>query len=309
MTDDQLRRTLGRIGLWTFAFEQQPAAAVRDAAAEIDELGYGALWFGEGEGRDSFGQAWLLLDATRRITVASGIADMGRRTPQATAAATRTLDDAHPGRYLLGLGGHRVAGTPGSTPAGPLAGTRAYLDELDAAPGGPAVTAPAGDPVRRRLLAALGPAMLRLAATRTRGAHTYFVPPEHTASARAALGPDALLAVEQAVVLDPDPARARETATAHVAVYTTYAAHQQANLRRLGFTDDDLTPADPSRRLTDALVAHGGLDTVARRVQEHFDAGADHVCLQVLTPDGAGLPLPAWRELAALLPQHTDRAV
>ncbi|MFD8597591.1 TIGR03620 family F420-dependent LLM class oxidoreductase [Kitasatospora sp. NPDC059646] len=299
MKEDQLRRGLGRIGLWTFAFEQQPAAAVREAAAEIDELGYGALWFGEGRGRDSFGQAWLLLDATRRITVASGIADMGRRTAQATAAATRTLDDAHPGRYLLGLGGHRVAGTAGSTPAGPLADTRRYLDELDTAPGGPA-TETGTDPVRRRLLAALGPAMLRLAATRTAGAHTYFVPPEHTALARTALGPDAVLAVEQAVVLDPDPARARETATAHVAVYTTYAAHQQANLRRLGFTDQDLAPT-PGRRLVDALVAHGDLDAVARRVGEHLDAGADHVCLQVLTPGQAELPLPAWRELAAAL--------
>ncbi|WP_244305561.1 hypothetical protein [Kitasatospora cheerisanensis] len=142
--------------------------------------------------------------------------------------------------------------------------------------------------------------MLRLAAARTAGAHTYFVPPEHTALARTALGPDAVLAVEQAVVLDPDPARARETATAHVAVYTTYAAHQQANLRRLGFTDQDLAPA-PSRRLVDALVAHGDLDAVARRVGEHLDAGADHVCLQVLTPDPAELPLPAWRELAAAL--------
>ncbi|GAA3023150.1 TIGR03620 family F420-dependent LLM class oxidoreductase [Streptosporangium longisporum] len=293
---------LGRVGIWTFAFDDQPAARVREAAAEIEELGYGALWFGEGFGRDSVSQSWLLLSATRRLVVGAGIANIALRDPITMAAAERALNEAYPGRYLLGLGGHRVSDTPiqmdgYSIPSrGRAVHTMgAYLDAMDAIPlGSPA---PATPP--RRVLAALGPRMLALAADRTLGAHPYFVPVEHTHRAREIMGSGALLAVEQAVVLDTDLARAREVARGHLEPYITMAPHQIASLRRLGFGDDDLADGG-SDRLVDAIVAYGDADVIAERVRAHLDAGADHVCLQVLTSTPSALPLPEWRELAAL---------
>ncbi|MER7538457.1 TIGR03620 family F420-dependent LLM class oxidoreductase [Streptomyces sp. NPDC097704] len=299
----EARTGLGRVGIWTFAYEGQPAGRVRESAAELEELGYGSIWFGEAYGRDTFGQAWLLLSATRRITVASGIANIAFREPIATAGATRTLGEAFPGRYVLGLGGHRVDDTvhevdgyPVPTRGRALHTMRAYLDAMDAAP----AHGPAPDPAPRRVLAALGPKMLELAAERTWGAHPYFVPVEHTERARRILGPHAFLGVEQAVVLDTDLGRAREVATAHVAGYVAAAAHQVASMRRLGFGDEDLV-GGPSRRLVDAIVAYGDVDAIRRRVVQHLDAGADHVCLQVLTADPLALPDREWRELAPAL--------
>ncbi|MGW5779649.1 TIGR03620 family F420-dependent LLM class oxidoreductase [Streptomyces sp. NPDC003863] len=299
----EARTGLGRVGIWTFAYEGQPAGRVRESAAELEELGYGAIWFGEAYGRDTFGQAWLLLSATRRITVASGIANIAFREPIATAGAARTLGEAFPGRYVLGLGGHRVDDTvhevdgyPVPTRGRALHTMRAYLDAMDAAP----AHGPVPDPAPRRVLAALGPKMLELAAERTWGAHPYFVPVEHTERARRILGPHAFLGVEQAVVLDTDRGRAREVATAHVAGYVAAAAHQVASLRRLGFGDEDLV-GGPSRRLVDAIVAYGDVDAIRRRVVRHLDAGADHVCLQVLTADPLALPDREWRELAPAL--------
>jgi probable F420-dependent oxidoreductase len=293
----------GVIGIWTFAFDGEPAGRVREAAAEIEELGYGAIWYGEALGRDSVGQAWLLLTATRRLTVASGIANIALRDPVAMATAERTLGEAFPGRYLLGLGGHRVDDTVREYDGYPMPALgnavrtmRAYRDAMDVVPAHSPVPVPAPP----RVLAALGPKMLALAAERTRGAHPYFVPVDHTARAREIMGPDAYLAVEQAVVLDPDATRAREIATAHVAGYVSMAPHQVANIQRLGFGDEDIL-AGPSRRLVDAIVAHGDVGTIQKRVQEHLDAGADHVCIQVLTADPAALPLPEWRELAPAL--------
>lgn len=166
---------------------------------------------------------------------------------------------------------------------------------------------PLPDPTPRRLLAALGPRMLTLAAELTWGAHTYFVPAEHTERARRIMGPDAFLGIEQAVVLDHDPDRAREVATAHVAGYLA-APHQVASLRRLGFGDEDVV-GGPSRRLVDAIVAHGDTEAIRRRVQQHLEAGADHVCLQVLTADPARLPQEEWRELAPVLVPHHARVV
>jgi probable F420-dependent oxidoreductase len=297
------RGGLGRVGIWTFDFDGQPAGRVRDAAAEIEELGYGAIWYGEAFGRDTVGQAWLLLSATRRLTVASGIANIAFRDPIAMATAARTLGDAFPGRYLLGLGGHRVDDTIREWDGYPMPARgkavttmRAYLDAMDAVP----AHGPAPDPAPPRVLAALGPKMLALAGERAWGAHPYFVSVDHTARAREIMGPDAFLGVEQAVVLDADLARAREVATAHVAGYVSMAPHQEANVRRLGFGDADLV-AGPSSRLVDAIVAHGDLEAIRKRVHEHFDAGADHVCVQALTSDPTALPLREWRELAPAL--------
>jgi probable F420-dependent oxidoreductase len=149
--------------------------------------------------------------------------------------------------------------------------------------------------------------IVKLAAERTWGAHTYFVPVEHTVRARQIMGPDAFLTVEQAVVLDHDPDRAREVATAHVAGYLAMAPHHEANVRRLGFADQDII-GGPSRRLVDAIVAHGDTETIRRRVSQHLQAGASHVCLQALTAAPTELPRQQWRELAPVLVPHRTAA-
>ena len=288
---------IGRIGIWTFQFDQQPWAAIAEAAAELEELGYGALWFPESRGREALAQAALLLSATRRIAVVPGIASIYARDAMAMAAGQRTLGEAFPGRFLLGLGvSHRpaVEGIRGHTYGPPLATMRAYLDAMDAAPYAP--PRPTDEP---RVLAALGPKMLELARDRTVGAHPYFVPVEHTRRARRALGPGPLLAPEQAVVLERDPGRAREIARGHLARYLGLENYTN-NLRRLGYGDADLASSG-SDRLVDAIVGWGGLDDVVARVRAHLDAGADHVCLQVLPPDPTGLPRGEWRELAKAL--------
>lgn len=302
------QRELGAVGLWTWAFDRQPATLVRDAAAEIEELGFGAIWFGEGFGRDTVGQAWLLLSATERIVVAAGIANIALRDPLAMATAERALGEAFPDRYLLGLGGHRVAGRPveadGYTiPAGgkPLALMGGYLDAMDAVP----AHGPVPDPAPRRVIGALGPRMLELAARRTWGAHPYFVPVAHTARAREMLGHRPFLGVEQPVVLDTDVSRAREVARAYVAAYASGAPHQAANLHRLGFGDDDIS--EPSGRLVDAIMAYGDLSAIEERIGQHLAAGADHVCLQVVGTDPTTLPLAAWRELSAIVPTQSAR--
>ncbi|MCK9897820.1 TIGR03620 family F420-dependent LLM class oxidoreductase [Frankia sp. AgB32] len=289
------------------ALDAHPAGRVREAAAEIEELGYGALWYGEAFGRDTVSQAWLLLSATQRLTVASAIANITFRDPVAMATATRALGEAHPGRYLLGLGGHRVDDTLHQLDGYPMpavgravSSMTAYLAAMDAVP----VHSLPAQPAPRRVLAALGPRMLALAAERTWGAHPYFVPVDHTRQARRIMGSAAFLAVEQAVVLDTDADRARDLATAHVAGYVAMAAHHEANVRRLGFDDADLV-GGPSRRLVDAIVAHGDVEVIRDRVREHLDAGANHVCVQVLTADPTALPDREWRELAPALVQRT----
>ncbi|AXB44506.1 TIGR03620 family F420-dependent LLM class oxidoreductase [Amycolatopsis albispora] len=270
------------VGIWTFAFDTRPIGEVVEAAREIEELGFESIWCGEYRGREAFTQAGLLLAATEKLTVATGIARFGERTPLAAAAAGRTLAEAHPGRFVLGLGGH----LPGDRP---LRRFTEYLDGMDNA----GLISPAAP--YRRVLAALGPRMLELAASRTDGAHSYFVPPEHTAIAREAVGPKGYLVVEQSVVLDPDPASARQAAREFVGQYVGMAAHHRANLRRLGFTDDDLT--EVSDRLVSAIVASGE-QAVHDRIRAHLDAGADHVCVQVISD---GLPRAEWRVLADLV--------
>ncbi len=288
---------LGRIGIWTFQFERQPWAAIAEAAAEVDALGYGALWVPEFRGREVFAQASLLLSTTRRIVVASGIASIYARDAVAMAGGQRTLCEAFSGRFLLGLGvshGPVVERLRGHAYRPPLATMRAYLAAMDAAPYDPPRAAEGP-----RVLAALGPRMLALARDRAAGAHPYFVPVEHTRQARAILGPGPLLAPEQAVVLERDPERAREIARRHVAPYLA-AENYANNLRRLGYGDTDLANGG-SDRLVDALVGWGSLDAVVARVQAHLDAGADHVGVQVLPADPASLPRREWRELAAAL--------
>ncbi len=295
---------IGRVGIWTSLLDTQPSARAQEAVAVLEDLGYPAIWFPESRGRESFTHASLLLAGTRRIVVATGITNMWARDAMAMMGAHRTLTEAFPDRFLLGIGvshAPTVEHLRGHRYEKPLAAMRAYLDAMDAAPF--LAAGPSTEPVR--VLAALGPKMLELAARRSAGAHPYFVPVEHTALAREVLGERPLLAPEQAVVLERDPSTAREIARLHTVRYLQLDNYAN-NLRRLGYGDDDLRNGG-SDRLVDAIVAWGDLDAVAGRVQAHLDAGADHVSVQVLVPapprptDPVSLPLGGWRELAPAL--------
>ena len=293
-----LAARIGRVGVWTFAFDQLPAREAQRATAEIEALGYGALWIPESVvSKEVFSHAALLLSASERIVVATGIANIWARDPYAMANGARTLAEAFPGRFVMGLG---VSHAPAVKRRGgsydrPLAAMRAYLDAMDAT----RTSAPAPAEPAPRVLAALGPRMLRLAAERTAGAHPYFVPVEHTALARHTLGPGPLLAVEQAVVLEREAEQARAVAREHTAGYLRLDNYAN-NLRRLGWADADLLEGG-SDALVDAIVAWGDAGAIAERVEAHRRAGADHVCLQVLAagpPDGQ---LGQLRALAPLL--------
>src|SRR5918995_3865107 len=283
---------LGRVGIWTFVLDLQPVARARELAAEIEELGYGAIWVPDAVGRDPLVHAALLLGGTRRIAIGTGIAQIYGRDALSMAAGWKTVTEAFPGRFVLGLGvSHQpmVEGLRGQTYGPPLTAMREYLERMDTAM---YVAAEPTEPPRR-VLAALGPKMLALAAERADGAHPYNVPPEHTAGARAILGPEKLLAPEQAVLLETDPAEARRIGREHVAIYRDLPNYMN-NLRRFGITDDDI--ADGGRdRLVDMLVAWGDADAIRARVQAHLDAGADHVAVQVLTRQRGALPLAEWR--------------
>jgi probable F420-dependent oxidoreductase len=289
---------IGRVGIWTFSLELQPAGRAQEAAAEIEALGYGALWIPEAMGREALTHAGLLLAGTRRLPVATGIANVWARDAMAMAAAEKTLDEAYPDRLLLGLG---VSHAPlvdtvrGHHYDKPLTFMRRYLDAMDAAP---FLAAPPSHPPQR-VIGALAPKMLALAAERTAGAHPYFVPPEHTARARQIMGKRPLLAPEQALVLEADPGRARAIARGHMSIYLGLPNYVR-NLRSLGFGDDDIRDGG-SDRLVDAIVAWGDVDALRDRVRAHHAAGADHVCVQVLPADPRALPLAEWRELAPAL--------
>jgi probable F420-dependent oxidoreductase len=290
--------TLGPIGIWTAQFDYHPAAKVREAAAELEEIGFAAIWFPESVGRESLTHAALLLGSSDRIFVATGIANIYARDPVTTAAGQKTLAEAYPGRFVLGLGVSHiplVEQLRGHRYGKPVPSMRAYLDAMDRAPYRAAP--PSERPVM--VLAALGPQMLRLAAERADGAHSYFVPPEHSARARDILGKDRLLAVEQAVVLETDAAKAREVARSHTSRYLALPNYVN-NLRRLGFADADLVDGG-SNRLVDAIVAWGDMDAVIERVRAHQSAGANHVCIQVLTEDPQALPIQQWCEIASAL--------
>lgn len=289
---------LGRVGIWTFALDLQPAARARELAAEVEALGYGAVWVPDAIGRDPLVHAALLLSGTDRIAVGTGIAQIWGRDPLSMNAGWKTLSEAFPGRFVLGLGvSHQpmVEGLRGQSYTRPLTAMREYLEGMDTAMY--AAAEPAEPP--RRVLAALGPNMLALAAERADGAHPYNVPPEHTARAREILGPDKLLAPEQAVLLETDPAEARRIGRAHVAIYRDLPNYMN-NLRQFGITDDDLEDGG-SDRLVDMLVAWGDVDAIRTRVQAHHDAGADHVAVQVLKAQRTDVPLDDWRELAPAL--------
>jgi probable F420-dependent oxidoreductase len=292
----RLAKLLGPVGVWSFALQRMPAKDEIEAAMDLEGLGYPATWIPESLGsKDVLVHSGLLLANTQKSVIATGIANIHARDPMSMANGARALGEAYPNRFVLGIGVSHAPSVAmrGGDYANPLAQMTQYLDAMDAAQ----YAAPLPDPPVPLVLAALGPKMLELAAERTDGAHPYFVPVEHTAIARNHLGPDACLATEMTAVLATDRSAGLAVARAfakHYLVLPNYAN----NLRRLGWTDEDIAN-DGSDRLIDAVVAIGDVDTIVRRVRDHLEAGADHVCIQVRAERSNDPSIQAYRELAA----------
>jgi probable F420-dependent oxidoreductase len=292
------RLALPHVGLWTGALDCVPATRARELAAELEGLGYGALWVPEVAGRDPFVHLALLLSATERMIGATGIANIWARDAVATSCATKALTEAFPERVLVGLGvshANLVGGLRGHHYDKPLTAMREYLDGIDGAP----YTAERPRTPVRYVLAALRPRMLRLAGERTEGAHPYFVTPEHTAQARETLGAGPLLCPEQAVLLETDPVKAREIGRRYTTTYLGQPNYRTM-ITELGFAEEDLADGG-SDAFVDALVAWGDEDTILARVRAHLDAGADHVAVQMLPASKRAVPEDQWRALAAPL--------
>ncbi len=286
--DGMAKQNLGRYGIWSIGLRTEDPARrgeVAEAATELEELGFGAIWLG---GSTSVDHAVPLVEATSGITVATGIQSIWQHEAAETAARFAELEAVHPGRFLLGLGVSHAKLV--EQYRRPYAAMVAYLDALDAA----------GVPADRRVLAALGPRMLRLSRDRAAGSHPYLVTPEHTAEAREALGSGALLTPELKVILEPDADRARSVARAHLAFYLTLPNYTNTFLR-LGYTEPDLADGG-SDRLIDAVYAWGDDDRIRERVDEFHAAGADHVALQVLDRrEDDALPRKEWERLAEVV--------
>ena len=283
---------LGAYGIYTFDFEDQTAAQMRESIREIEEQGWRAFWFPELAGREALTQAGYLLSCTEHLHIINGIAQIGPRRARWTYGASLLLADAYPGRHVLGLG------FGGEQPGiSPLAAMTGYLDELDAAQTQPANPAPAAP--MHRILAAYGPRMLELARDRSAGALTYHVNAAHTAQAREILGPDAFLGVEHAVLFESDPGSARAIARRHLRTYLT-TKYNVAKFRRLGYPEDEITGGG-SDRIVDDLVFWGDLDTIVEKLGAHAEAGADHVAVQVIGVEPGQSAMPYWRMLADAL--------
>ncbi|ORW36754.1 LLM class F420-dependent oxidoreductase [Mycobacterium paraense] len=280
------------IGIWSSQLRYGDAAEVADAAAELDELGFTVLWIPD-VGGPVFDAVGRLLGATTRTTIATGILNLWMHSPADVADSYAALTDEHGDRFLLGIGVSHAPLVDANEPGRyrkPLAATAAFLDGLDAAP--------RPVPAEARVLAALGPKMLALSATRARGAHPYLVTPDHTASARSVLGEGPLLLPEQGVVLTKEAGEARRIGRDFLRGYLALPNYAN-NLLRSGFSEEDLSQV--SDRLVDAIIAWGDEEAVLRRVAEHRAAGADHVCVQVLTADPTEFPREQWRRIAAAL--------
>ena len=287
----------GTVGVWTTTHESVPAGASGELAAELESLGYRALWIPEAWSREAFTSAGLLLAGTSRMVVATSIANIWARDAVAATNATRTLNAAYDDRFLLGLGvSHRplVERLRGHSYESPVAAMRDYLDAMDQVP----MFSPEGQHPFARVIAALGPKMLELGATLADGVLPYLVTPEHTARARAIVG-DKFIGVEQAVVLGQSREEYLVRAHAHLEFYTGLENYKNS-WRRLGFTDEDFVRGG-SERLCEALVVHGDEGAVLARIDEHRAAGADHVCLQVLGMTDNSPPLEEWRHLAPVV--------
>lgn len=285
----------GRLGVWYFT-ETMPAPQAAEAAKRIEALGYGTLWIPETTGRNAMTHASWLLANTSTLNVATGIANIYHREPGVSLAAQNTLAEQSGGRFLLGLGvSHAplVEGVRGLQYGKPVATMRKYLEGMDASP----YTAPPPAQKPERVIAALGPKMLETARELCDGAHPYFTSPEHTAMAREILGPDKKLCVEQKVLLETDPAKARELARGVAQMYIGLPNYRN-NWLRMGLTEDDLSGSG-SDRFVDTTFAWGTVEQVKDRIRSHFDAGATHVCLQPVNPNGVFGDLH-WDALEAL---------
>ena len=280
------------IGIWSSQLRYGNAAESADAAAELDELGFRALWIPD-VGGQVFDAVGNLLAATKQTTIATGILNLWMHTPGDVAANFAALTAGHGDRFLLGIGVSHAplidAGEPGRYRK-PLAATAEFLDAIDA------TSQPV--PVDRRVIAALGPKMLELSARRSAGAHPYLVTPDHTATARGVLGDGPLLLPEQTVILTDDADEARAIGTDWLRSYLALPNYAN-NLLRSGFSQDDLSQV--SDRLFNAIIAWGDENAILQRVSEHRSAGADHVCVQVLLSDPKAYPREEWRRLAAAL--------
>ncbi|ORV10890.1 LLM class F420-dependent oxidoreductase [Mycobacterium celatum] len=278
---------LSGIGIWSSQLRYGDPTESAEAAAELEELGFDALWIPD-VGGPVFDAVERLLAATKRTVIATGILNLWMHEPVDVAASYAQLTAAHGERFLLGIGVSHAPLIGSDRYRKPLAATAAFLDGLDAA------EQPV--PAENRVLAALGPKMLALAASRARGAHPYLVTPEHTATARSVLGDGPLLLPEQTVILTEDAEQARAVGTEWLRSYLALPNYAN-NLLRSGFSSDDVAHA--SDRLIDAIIAWGDEEAIMHRVDEHRSAGADHVCLQVLLPDPQDFPREQWRRIAA----------
>ncbi len=285
---------LGRVGLWSADFDLQPMKKAQEAIAQVEEMGFGTVWVPEAVLREPFASTSLLLSATKNMVLATGIASLHARTAQTMQAGWKTVTEAFPDRFLLGIGvshAPMVDGVHKGNYDKPYSTMVSYLDAMDSG----IFFSPAPSTAPQRVLAALGPKMLKLAAERGLGAHPYFVPVEHTAFARKTMGAGAVLAPEQAVVFETDPDKARAIARTHMNTYTRLPNYVN-NLLRFGFTADEIVKQED--RVVDAIVAWGSTENIVARIKSHFDAGADHVCVQVLTANTGTLPMKEWQELA-----------
>lgn len=288
---------LGKLGVWYF-LDGLPAGEAAKAAKRIEDLGYGTLWIPETVGRHPLVHASWLLANTDKLNIATGIANIYHREPGVALAGQMTLAEQSGDRFLLGMGvSHKplVEGVRGLDYGPPVATMRKYLEGMDTAPYNGA-RPPAQPP---RVIAALGPKMLELAAEKCDGAHPYFTSPEHTAMARKILGPDKWLCVEQKVVLETDPDKARELARPVAQIYLGLPNYRN-NWLRMGLEESDFENGG-SDRFIDATFAWGDVAQIQARIQEHFDAGATHVCIQPVNPNGKFGDLH-WEALEALAP-------
>lgn len=284
---------LSGVGIWSHQLRYGDTAASTDAAAELEDLGFQALWIPDVGGTPVVDSVGHLLSATNDIVIATGILNLWMNEPADVAASYASLTAAHGNRFLLGIGVSHAPLIDATKPGRyrkPLAATASFLDALD--------NAAEPVPADARVLAALGPKMLTLAADRTRGAHPYLTTPDHTHRAREVLGDGPLLLPEQTVILCDDADEARAVGTGWLRRYLAMPNYANS-LLRLGFSSDDV--ASVSDRLFDALIAWGDEEAVSRRVDEHLSAGADHVCVQVLTADLTAYPREQWRRVAAAL--------
>ncbi len=289
---------IGTYGVWYGMIDTLATPEAQATAQLIEELGFGALWLAEAVGRDPFVMSSVLLSATSKLALATGIANIYARDAMTMNSCQQALAEAYPGRFLLGLGvshGHLVAGIRKHDWSRPYSYMSEYLDRMDNA----LYFAPKPAAAPGRVLAALGPKMLRLSADKANGAHPYFQTSEHTKVAREVMGPDALLAPEQMIVFSDDRDTARRIARAGMKIYLGLPNYYN-NLARLGFDESDWVDGG-SDRLVDAIVAWGSDDAISSRIRDHRDAGADHVCVQILT-DGTPVSDGEFRRLADLLP-------